>query len=372
MRSEASNTPETDESLPTQFARHFLETHGAVVEEKPEGWDALLPGELARQLDLSELVSARRGADARTPAIHLPEKDRSLPIGYGSPLVEKMIGLASDRAPLTTCRVRIDYLKKAGFDKSIADVFSFPNSLPTVQSTAEAKTEYIVFNCWYQAQSDEQQEGMLDLVFNLETAAPIFEMDVTLTGLDRTFPSPGAVSSLDPKILNRLLPKLQKALEDNIAAEIADFRERMKRRYQRDIRHLAEYYESLRQEMEKSLQRPGLTEASIADRKEKIALIPDELARKTHDLLKKYSIRTDVRPCAVLRILTPAVKILIKLTKGKRERSATLFYNPITKTVDPLSCEGCGAGTYRVWLCDPHLHILCPGCRRDCPVCRKG
>ncbi len=367
MRFDASPV-ETEEGLPARFARHFLETHDAVVEEKPEGWDALLPGDLAQRLDLSELVSARRPAGARNPVLHIPETDQILPLGYGSPLVEKMIDIAADRSPMTVCRIHVDYLKKAGFDRAIAETFSFPNSVGVVESHAEARTEYSVFDCWYQARSDEQQEGMVALSFNLETGGPIPGMDGRLTGFSREFPPPDAVPPPARERFIQLLPLLQKALEDNIAGEIANFRDRMKRRYHRDIRHLSEYYGSLRREMEKSLERPGLTPASIAERKEKIALIPDELARKTDDLLKKYSIRTDVRPCAVMRILTPAVKILYKLVKGKAEKRVTLFYNPLVKAVDPFVCEGCGAGLYAVWLCD-RLHVLCPDCRGRCPVC---
>lgn len=362
---------ETDEGLPARFARHFLETHGAVIEKKPDGWDALLPGELAQRLDLSELVSARRPADARTPTLHVPETDRTLPLGYGSGLVEKMIGLAAGQSPMTACRVDLDYLKKAGFDRAIAETFSFPNSVGTVVSHAEARTEYIVFDCWYQARSDEQQEGMVALTFNLETGGPVPGMNGRLTGLAREFLTPDAVPPPPPESLDRLLPRLQKALDENIADEISDFRGRMKRRYRRDIRHLSEYYDSLRREMEQSLERPGLTPASIAERKEKIGLIPDELDRKTEDLLKKYSIRTDVRPCGVLRILTPVVKILFRFAKGRAEKRTTLFYNPIVKAVDPPVCDGCGGGTYSVWLCD-RRHLLCPDCQGRCPACEKG
>lgn len=362
---------ETDEGLPARFARHFLETHGAVVEKRPDGWDALLPGDLARRLDLSELVSARRPADAKTPALRMPETGRTLPLGYGSALVEKMIRLAADQSPMTACRIYPGYLKKAGFDRTIAETFSFPNSVGTVVSHAEARTEYIVFDCWYQARSDEQQEGMVVIAFNLETGGPVPGMDGTLTGLEREFPGPDAVPPPPPESLNRLLPRLQKALDGHIDDEIADFRDRMKRRYRRDIRNLSEYYDSLRREMERSLERPGLTPASIADRKEKIGLIPDELARKTEDLLKKYSIRTVVRPCGVLRVLTPVVKILFKFAKGRAEKRVTLFYNPIVKAVDPPVCEGCGGGTYSLWLCD-RLHLLCPDCQGRCPACKNG
>ena len=54
----------------------------------------------------------------------------------------------------------------------------------------------------------------------------------------------------------------------------------MNRKFRRDVRNLEEYYRSLEQEMQQSLVRSGLSDQLVQDRRAKIALIPEELARK--------------------------------------------------------------------------------------------
>ena len=60
-------------------------------------------------------------------------------------------------------------------------------------------------------------------------------------------------------------------MKESIAEEIVPFQESMNRRFKRDVANLGEYYASLKEEMEKSLERPGLSDQLIKDRQEKIA-----------------------------------------------------------------------------------------------------
>jgi hypothetical protein len=120
--------------------------------------------------------------------------------------------------------------------------------------------------------------------------------------------------------------------------------------------------------MESSLGRAGLSDRLVQDRKEKIALIPDELAKKKEDLLKKYSIRVRIIPCAALFLRTPAVKILCDIHIGREKKPVSLIYNPMTKGLDPLVCDGCGRGTSSISFCSQQ-HVLCSRCQGKCPVC---
>jgi len=134
------------------------------------------------------------------------------------------------------------------------------------------------------------------------------------------------------------------------------------------VSNLEEYYASLREEMEKSLQKTTLSEQLVEDRREKISLLPDELEMKKEDLFKKYSIRVKIHPCALMLITTPAIKILYKAFIGRESKNVSMIYNPITKSVDPLVCEGCGTSINSVYSCKA-LHLLCFDCGRRCPVC---
>ncbi len=331
---------------PVFFAQRFLVRHGAAVEANPEGFEALLPHELSRKLGLPEYVNIKEGLRA--------EGEEQHGITYGSPLLEKMVELACYPLPLASCRLSFHYLKSQGFDRLIQDQFRFRKSLCRVTSTAPIKTDYLVLACRYAARSDEQKEGLIALFFNFETGALIPRAsNLSSTAVMEAAPLPESVRTA--------------ARWERILRGIA--RDSMNRRLNRDVNNLEEYYENLKKEMELSLGRAGLSDRLVQDRKEKIALIPDELAKKKEDLLKKYSIRIKITPCAGLFMRMPAVKILCEAHMGREKKPISLTYSPVTKSLDPVVCEGCGRSITSISFCPRH-HALCSRCQEKCPVCK--
>jgi hypothetical protein len=144
----------------------------------------------------------------------------------------------------------------------------------------------------------------------------------------------------------------------------------MHRKFRRGVINLGEYYASLEKEMRQRLDRSGLSEQRVQDRLAKIALIPAELARKRDGLFKKYSIRISAVPCAGPLVSTPAVEVLLSVAIGKKQKSLSAFYNPVTKTLDPLVCEGCQSSSTRFSFC-AEAHLLCQDCGGRCPICFK-
>lgn len=145
----------------------------------------------------------------------------------------------------------------------------------------------------------------------------------------------------------------------------------MNRKFRRDVANLKAYYRSLEQQMLQSLARSGLSGQLVQDRRAKIVLIPEELACKKDEFFKKYSVRIAVVPCVVLLAATPAVQVLLRGAVGRKQKAISAFWNPVTKTMDPLVCEGCQGSALRMGFCD-QVHLLCPDCAGRCPVCRKG
>jgi hypothetical protein len=170
--------------------------------------------------------------------------------------------------------------------------------------------------------------------------------------------------------LQKVLSGLKKAAGRAVRSDTVQFQESMNRKFRRDVTNLEEYYRSLEREMRQSLSRSGLSDQLIQDRRAKIALIPEELARKKEDLFKKYSIRIGIVPCAVLLVATPGVKVLLRVAVGRKQKAVSAFYNPITKTMDPLVCEGCQGSAQRMSFCD-QIHLLCPDCAGRCSACGK-
>ncbi len=328
------------------------------MEQRPDGLEALLPEHLAARLNTPEYLHIATGENAK----------EKFSIHYGSPLLEKIVDAACETAPLISCRLDFNYIKRQGFDRLIQDQFVFYNCVGRVKSAAEVRTVYLLLTCRYLAQSDEQKEGLVALAFNLETGAAVSEMGGMFDTVERTFETDSAPTFLGDVKIKAILTWVQRQAGKVLEREIEPFQDSMNRRFRRDVANLEEYYEDLKKEMEESLKRPGISDQLMSDRKAKISLIPDELERKKADLFKKYSIRVKLELCGGIQIRTPAVKILYQTSFGRKQKQLSMIYNPVTKSMDPLVCDGCGDSTFNIRFCD-RLHILCPACSTKCPAC---
>jgi len=339
-----------------RFARAFLESRGAAVEARDETSEAVLPESLARLLDLPEYVTLAEG----TPSQGQHRESGRYYLHFGSPVLEKMTAALCDECPLIECRTEVDYLKSQGFDRLIKESFSFDKAVGAVKNTAEILTPYICVTCRYQAQSDEQKEGLVSLTFNRDTGALVTAMEKLLAVTPKQFFRPRAAGIQDISA-GTVTDWIRASIGDLIREELAPFQESMTRRFRRDMGNLIDYYSALHDEMEKSLQRPGLSTNLVAERKEKMALLIEELGRKGEDLFKKYSIRVAVTPCTVMVIRTRAVKVLYELARGKRTAAVSFIYNPVTKELDPLVCRKCRRSMTTVYF-DDVMRLLCLQC----------
>ncbi|MGA1825026.1 MAG: hypothetical protein ACMUIP_10235 [bacterium] len=348
------------------FAHRFLIHYDAAVEMNDTCFEAILPEKLSQLLEAPEYIRINRGSQSGDEAA-----DRGIySINYGSPLLEKMIGAICSRAPFVACDIEFDYLKSQGFDKLIREQITFIKSIGKVESFAKVRTDYILLTVRYVAQSDEQKEGLLSLVFNLETGSHIPTMVRQLSLVPKEFILDNKNIHWEEAQIMRIIEGVRKQAKKMINQEIGHFQESMNRRYNRDIMSLEEYYGALKREMERSLQKSNFQEQSINERREKIALLPDELARKKDDLYKKYSIKVKIEPCTVMLIKTSAIKIFYRVSVGRDTTTLSLLYNPVTKSIDPLVCMGCKESITTVHFCDT-LHLLCSSCYTKCPVCNK-
>jgi hypothetical protein len=340
------------------FLRRFFSAQGAEIEAIGDRLDVLSPNTLARRIGIptmSRLCIGNQDSDGFN-------------VHYGSPLLEKIAEIACHAVPITTIHLSFHYLKSQGFEKMAKEDFSISDCRFQVKSTAVVQTEYILLNCRYLAQSDEQKEGLFRLTFHLETGAPVEGMHAMLDGIEKQYKAGGADTEFSPAQPEASSQWVKRRTPKKLEEKLAPFRDSMNRRYQRDVANLEEYFAELEQEMKGKLDRTGLSSQLIRERKEKISLIPVELAKKKDDLLKKYSVRVKVGLSGAMRLRTPAVKLSCQAIMGKREIPVSLYYNPINKKLDPLVCQGCGDGAYQVCFC-AQAHLLCSSCSPNCPAC---
>ncbi len=343
-----------------EFAYRFLESRGAVLEKNQQGFEALMPGNLSEALGTSEHINILYN-DQNTGT------EESYSINYGSLLLEKMIDTACRETPLLACQFQVDYLKKEGFDRLINKHFVFSNLGGKIENKAEIKTSYLFLTCRYTAQSDEQKLGLINLVFNLETGACIPGMADLMFAPGNNFTQVNRSVSEDKQI-KRIMKCIKEQSKIILAEELKEFYESMARRFKRDATNLKEYYSALEKEMRKNLKKHGPSSKLVKERRKKINLLPAELERKSGDLFKKYSIRVKIEPCAAMVVYALAVRVIYNLLVGKKRKSIYFTYNPITKTLDPLVCQGCGRSITNIYFCD-NLHLLCSACNNKCPLC---
>lgn len=331
------------------FAAEVLERHGGLIESAGERLMALMPPALAQSLELPEEIEF--GTEAA-------------PLLYGSPLLDRLVGLAIREVPVAYGQIEIPYLKKAGFEKLLGRDLAFAGVQVRWSSRAEARATYMILFCHYVALSDERKEGLVTLGLHEASGAVIPGLAGQWeAGRPRFFPA-GQAPSHFPLHLEAALTGALKGARTAVAAELKGFLAGMRRRLGRDVKNTREYYQALRQEMEMRLSHSNLTESQRQERLAKIAELPEELARKIADLEQKYQVRVTVSAGAALRLLVDVVHLLLELKFHRLTRSLRVVWNPLTRSLDPLVCENCRTTIHRAYPTtgDAGLKLLCLSC----------
>jgi hypothetical protein len=334
-----------------QLTTQFLEKNGALVDTHSDHIHALLPSDLATILKLPEEV--RLGGDDH-------------PLLYGSPILDRLVQLATASIPVTYGAVSISYIKKAGFDAAIAQDLSIVNGKIQLAVRAETRTTYMVITSRYVALSDERKEGLMRLTFHEPSGAIIDGFEDSITNFESTY---YRKSNLPPQFSPRIGFSLQaalKSLQHRIALDLEPFIASMRRRLHRDVTNTREYYRSLADEMRVSLAHPNLSDPQRMERQQKIDNLPLEADRKTADLQHKYDTQIQIRACAAERYLVDVAQLIVTILYRKASRTLPVFYNPVTRRIDPLVCESCKITTRRVFLQDGKTNfvLVCPECNR--------
>ncbi len=337
------------------FAARFLQFHGAALEKEEADIEALIPDHLRALLNVPEHI--RISGDSTGEE----ENANQYMLTYGAPILEQMIATAMQSIPLLGCRLEFDYVKNGGFQRLMDEQLTLYKAVASVESAADVKTEYAILTCRYIAQSDEQKEGLLSVAFNMETGAFVPAMVEQLDNCTGriVFKNP---EKIEPCSLSSIESNIEKNTRKLLEERLEPFRHSMNRRFKRDIKNMAEYYKSLETEMRNSLNNPVLSENGRADRQAKIDALPAELASKIDDLFKKYSIKIRLKPNAIMRIQTPAKKIVSKLSVGRWSRQFFLTYNPVTRAIDPPACHQCDKPITHIHF-NADLEPVCFDCR---------
>jgi hypothetical protein len=331
------------------FSAEVIEKCGGIVERRDDRLHALLPAQLSGELDLGE--EADLGG---------PEN----PLLYGSPILNRLIGLVTRSIPLAYGQITLPYLKKAGFDQVIGRDVVFADGQVRIVGRAETRSTYMVLLCCYTALSDERREGLVRVAVQEPLGALVPGMvDLWRDSRPEFFRRDAVPPHFSANVETAVTAGLR-AAETLLREELGDFLASMRRRLKRDIRNTREYYEALHAEMKASLSHPNLTDSQREDRLLKIGDLPLEMGRKIQDLEQKYRVRVTISACAAIRLLVDVVQVMVDLRYRKASRSLSLIWIPITRSLDPLLCDQCRQTTTRLHPTgrDGQVRLLCHAC----------
>jgi hypothetical protein len=327
------------------FARDVLEWRGGAV-DWPEGsptGEALLPEDVARLFGASESVELA----------HAP-LDGCLSPNLGTDFVERAAGLFEGRSQVGILEIPDLYLKRSPIPPLIEKAFTWHHVQVRLIETGSGEAEY---HSWFfraAVHADDSWEDVVPVTLNAGT-----QTRLTMPGLlDR--------EDLQPRQAPEIAPPdtYQSALRHAailMEASSREFVQRVQGRLEREQRRIRDYYGTLLRQAKVRLQK-SKTDKDIAKQKDLAQAVELELKRKLLEMEEHYAVHSELEPILLARITLPVLFGDYSIVRRKARRTFRIFWNPILKTIEPLTCHRCAAPTCSIHFLDDGLEPTCGDC----------
>ena len=87
-----------------------------------------------------------------------------------------------------------------------------------------------------------------------------------------------------------------------------------------------------------------------------------ELRRKLAELDERYAIEASVRPLIVICTELPALEVRLVIQRKQAAREYSVYWNPLTKALDPIACAVCGRGAFSLAFSNDTVDAWCTRC----------
>jgi len=349
-------------SLP-EVMSDILAFQGAIIEKTAdECLEFLSPPSLAALLGIPE-----HGKMSFT--YQLPHGE-AISAGYDSDLFRAMANVFSGKSRLAMAAYPSPPLNIEKISGSVAEKIVLTNATFRPQKVERQAVNYLLGFFQYTALSDEKREGLIPLLageLNLTTCAPGEHIIEIMEGLREADPEekprPG---------ITKVFQTACSAASTVVAEELDPFIKSLDKRLNRDIKRVFEYYETIKTETQKAVEKRALSgEQSVEKKREKVNAIETEKRWKIQDLISKYALNIRIEPVAAIVIETYSPVFWLEIKRRLSSRLFPLTYNPLLRKWDPLPCESCFYPRGGYSICDDQLHILCSACFKKCSQCGK-
>jgi hypothetical protein len=343
-----------------QFTLALLAYKGALVEEGGGPAGALLGAELASALGMSEYERLVFDRSLDAPGTRL--------VDYDSPSFEAMGRLVEAMGRLAVVRVSVPELKAIDPEKELERALRLHNGVFRLRECALETKLYFCFFLQYDVMADERSGGVVEVWVNPATRSMPRLASLLETVEVRDDASGEKLGELAAQAWGMALP----AASSSVRARVREFIESLKRRRERDLRRMREYYQAIDEEIRRKIARPATKEDIRKSEIERLEATARAYRGRAAELLERYRVRVRVAPLATLVCAIPTYQIRVQLLRRSAKVEAAFSWNPFDRRIELRCCDACLQAAETAALCDDHVHYLCLNCLGPCPVCSKA
>jgi hypothetical protein len=343
-------------STACSLAQRLLEQSGALVEVREGVVEAVLPPRLSAELKLPEhvLLSEQQGPEV----CH---------IGPGSALLERLVAVATEHAPVATMRWNGPSLKPSAVHQAIEKLV-VRNGVAQLGSVQPHVAHRLWIHAAYSLHGDERREGLVCAVISLHSATSVSGFNEAAAGML----SAGRSVPLSQQGVSSAARAAMQVCAQSAQERSKPFASAMARRFARDQERLVAYFTDLEQELKRRVAQNRIEASAAAQRRE---LLERDRVAKLDALASRFALRLEVKPVAAVWVECPGYLVSMQLQRRKAKRTVEIEYDVATRRLVPPACEQCGDATLYPAVCDDKVHLLCERCvprsegRIRCPQC---
>ena len=342
-----------------QFTLSLLAYKGALIEEQDRSASVLLGSETAAALGMNEYERLVFDPSVETPG--------SLHVNYDAPSFEAMGRLAGSMGRVGCVTIPSPELRTIDPEKELERTLRVQNGVFRIQDCVPVTQLYFCFFLQYDVMADERSGGIETVWVNPAANSMPRMARVLETVETREAPPPAELGELMPHAWNLALPNASLS----IRSRLGNFLESVKRRRDRDLQRMRDYYQTIDEEIRRKLERMAPKEDAQKGEISRLAATARAYEARGAELLERYRVRVRVQGLAALACEIPSYRINVQLLRRSAKTEASFCWNAFDRRVETRCCDACRQTTEAAALCDDRVHYLCLECLKACSVCSK-
>jgi hypothetical protein len=337
---------------------------------------------------LPDDAAARWGVKSLQHLAFSPEIENALYIHFGHTLVDSIVEELRQKTANARFFVNNVRPEKPGLYEVIEKAFSLPNAkmFPVPGSAQKIQMHhYVQLNFKVSLIADEKRELILPMWMDLQGGYAIKGAEIERLAIlepengFQNIPSASLLWSsaapFSPNALTALLERARRSATRELGDTLTALQKRLQRFLELDRARLGDYYDHLRKDAERRLQKAEHDRRPALE--DKLSAIAAERLSKLADVEQKYHLHTQLELINLAVISQPKLDLMVEI--GKRgvavKRRAT--WDPLLHVVEGLVCDVCERPGQTLFLCEnghlAHMDCLAPQCveckRMFCQKC---